>query len=45
MSKLAQEYGSIVSVKSIGKSWEGRDINLITIDAGDYFKSKGISLN
>lgn len=44
MNKLALEYGSIVSVKSIGKSWEGRDINLITIDAADYLKSQRNSL-
>ena len=43
MNKLAEEYGSIVSVKSIGKSWEGRDINLMTIDADNYFKTNSLS--
>ena len=29
---MQEDYPDVVSVASIGTSWEGRDINLITID-------------
>lgn len=29
---MQEDYPDVVSVSSIGTSWEGRDINLITID-------------
>jgi hypothetical protein len=29
---MQEDYPDVVSVSSIGSSWEGRDINLVTID-------------
>jgi len=33
---MALDYPEIISVSSIGKSWQERDISLVTIDAYDY---------
>ena len=30
---MASEFPDIVTIKSIGKTWEGRDINMIELDA------------
>jgi len=36
MWSMAKDFPEIVSVSSIGKSWEERELHLITIDAFDY---------
>ena len=39
---MAMDYPEMISVESIGQSWEKRDINLVKIDALD-FMSKYVS--
>lgn len=39
---LAKEFSDIISVRSIGNTWEGRPINIIELDARELMKSKGI---
>jgi len=34
---MQAEFPEIVKIKSIGKSWEGRDINMLEIDARDHY--------
>ena len=42
MNKMASEFGNIVKLESIGKTYSNRDILMMKIDATDYFKAKGI---
>ena len=40
---MQAEFPEIVKIKSIGKSWEGRDINMLEIDARDHYGVSGES--
>lgn len=42
---IQNDFGSIVTLDSIGKTYEGRDIPIIKIDATNYFNQKGIHTN
>jgi hypothetical protein len=33
---LAREFPELISVRAIGSSWQGRDINVITLDARSH---------
>ena len=43
MQQIKEEFPDIVKIKSIGKSWEGRDINMLEIDARDHYGTTGDS--
>lgn len=43
MTQIQAEFPDIVKIKSIGKSWEGRDINMLEIDARDHYGVSGDS--
>jgi hypothetical protein len=39
---LANEFPEIVSMHSMGKTWEGRDINYLSLDARQMMEDKGV---
>lgn len=39
MATLAKDFPEVVTLKSIGKSYEGRDIMMIVLDSRDYIKN------
>ena len=43
MQQIKEEFPDIVKIESIGKSWEGRDINMLEIDARDHYGTTGDS--
>ena len=43
MAGLQADYPELIKVDSIGTSWQGRPINLVTLDATKYFSGKGDS--
>jgi murein tripeptide amidase MpaA len=38
LDALKTDFSNVVEISSIGKTWQGRDINLIKIDATSMFK-------
>ena len=42
IGKIENDFGSILTLESIGKTYEKRDILMIKIDATNYFQKKGI---
>jgi hypothetical protein len=43
MDNLAKEFSDVISVRSIGNTWEGRPMRVIELDARELMKSKGIN--
>lgn len=41
-SMLATEFGDVITVKSIGQTWEGRSIDIIELDARKMMEDKGV---
>ena len=39
---LEKEFPDIITLKDIGKTWEGRPITLIQLDARNLMESKGV---
>jgi hypothetical protein len=37
---LATEFPDIIKVESIGETWQGRPINVVSLDATNYFKEE-----
>ena len=44
VDQLQREFPEIINVKSIGKSWQSRDIMMIELDARDVMEKKGLKL-
>ena len=38
------DFQDVVSIASIGTSWQGRDINVLTLDARQLMASKGMKI-
>lgn len=45
MAKIENDFGNILTLESIGKSYEKRDIMMIKIDATNFFQQRGIQTN
>jgi galactitol-specific phosphotransferase system IIB component len=45
IDKLAKEFPDIIKTRSIGKTWQDRDIMLIELDARDMMEKKGYKLS
>lgn len=45
IEKLTKEFPDIVKSRSIGKTWQDRDIMLIELDARDMMEKKGYKLS
>ena len=45
IDKLAKEFPDIVKARSIGKTWQDRDIMLIELDARDMMEKRGYKLS
>ena len=45
MEHILADFGNIVTAESIGKTYEGRDMWMLKVDATDYFNQKGVSTN
>ena len=41
-NKLQKEFPDIITVSEIGRTWEGRPITIITLDARDLLKKRGV---
>lgn len=44
VDQLQREFPEIINVRSIGKSWQNRDIMLIELDARDVMEKNGLKL-
>ncbi len=42
-NKLQKEFPDIITVSEIGRTWEGRPITIITLDARDLLKKRGVA--
>lgn len=40
LESLKAEYSDLIKVDSIGTTWQGRPINLVTLDATNFFSKK-----
>lgn len=40
--RIVMDFQDVVSIQSIGTSWQGRDINVLTLDARQLMASKGV---
>ena len=45
IDKLAKEFPDIIKTRSIGKTWQDRDIMVIELDARDMMEKKGYKLS
>ena len=45
IDKLAKEFPDIIKTRSIGKTWQDRDIMLIELDARDMMEKRGYKLS
>jgi len=39
---LQTEFGDVITVRSIGNTWEGRSIDIIELDARKMMEEKGV---
>lgn len=42
MQKLKDDFPDLITIRSIGKTWQDRDIQVITLDARKLMESKGV---